>query len=62
MACKLMFIPNDDTQNYLLWRLEYVVENLDTQLNELTIEFLNNLQSCKANKQENVNVKLWGLV
>ena len=31
-----MYIPNDDTLNYLSFRLQLVVETLDTQLNELT--------------------------
>ena len=30
-----MYILNDDTQNYLFFRLQFVVERLDTQLNEL---------------------------
>ena len=36
MADKVMYIPNDDTQNYPFCRLQLVVETLDTQLNEPT--------------------------
>ena len=32
MADKLMYIPNDDTQNYLFCILQLIVERLDTQL------------------------------
>ena len=42
---KLMYIPNDDTQNYPLFKLQFVVETLDTQLNEIT-----NPNSIKAPK------------
>ena len=34
MADKLMYIPNNDTQNYLLCRFQ--LRRLDTQLNEPT--------------------------
>ena len=35
MADKLMYIPNDDTQNYLFCRLKLmVIKRLNTQLNE----------------------------
>ena len=36
MYDKLIYIPNDDTQNYPFYRLQLMVEKLDTQLNELT--------------------------
>ena len=36
MADKLMYIPNDDTQNYHFGRLQSVVETFGTQLNEST--------------------------
>ena len=36
MAGKMMYIPNDDTQNYPSCRLQLVVENLDIQLNDPT--------------------------
>ena len=38
MANKLMYIPDDDTQNNLFCRLQLVVKlkRLDTQLNEPT--------------------------
>ena len=32
----LNYIPNDNTQNYPLFKLQFVVETLDTQLNEIT--------------------------
>ena len=35
MANKLMYIPNDDTQNYPFYRLQLVV---DTKLNEQTYQ------------------------
>ena len=35
MADKLMYIPNEDTQNYPVCILQLVVETLGTQLNEL---------------------------
>ena len=41
MADKLMYIPNDDTQNYPSSRLQSISGySLDTQLNELTIQNL----------------------
>ena len=36
MADKLMYIPNDDTQNYTFRRLNLLVETFKTQLNEPT--------------------------
>ncbi len=36
MADKLMYNPNDDTQNYPICRLQLVVKRLDTKLNEPT--------------------------
>ena len=38
MADKLMYIPNDDTQNYPLCRLQLVIEKFghSSQLNEPT--------------------------
>ena len=63
MADKFMNIPNYHTQNYLICRLQSVVERLDTQRNEA-----NNQNSSKvpkswwANELENVIIKLWGLV
>ena len=35
MANKLMFFPNDDTQNYSLCRLKLVLKRLDTQQNSI---------------------------
>ena len=36
MADKSMYIPNDDTQNYLFWRLQLMVEKFEHQLNKPT--------------------------
>ena len=36
MADKLIYIPNDDAQNYFFCRLQLVVKRLDTQLYEPT--------------------------
>ena len=36
MPYKLMYIFNDDTQNYPFYRFQLVVGTFDTQLNELT--------------------------
>ena len=36
IADKLMYIPNDDTQNYLFCRLKLVFKHLNTQLIETT--------------------------
>ena len=36
IVVKLIWIPNDDTQNYHLSGLQLEVETLDTQLNEPT--------------------------
>ena len=46
---KLMYIPNDDTQNYPYHRLQLMVEILDTQLNEPTNQ--NSLKSRKLLSQ-----------
>ncbi len=36
MADKLMYNPNDDTQNYPFLGLQLVVDSLDTQINKPT--------------------------
>ena len=36
MADKLMYISNDDTQNYPFYRLKLVVESFETEFNEPT--------------------------
>ena len=36
MADKLIYIPNDDTQNFPFSRLQLVVKTFDTQINEPT--------------------------
>ena len=48
MANKLLYIPNDVTQNIPLCRLQLVLKRLDTQLNEPTNQ--NSIISCKANE------------
>ena len=57
MTDKLMYIPNDDTQNYLLSRLKLVVWNIWT----IQSKFNESHQSCRANEKENVILKLWRL-
>ncbi len=50
MTTKLMYIPNDDTQNYTFYRLQYVVEtyeHLSEWCNQL--KFNKSPQSCEAN-------------
>ena len=34
MTDKLMYIPNDYTQNYPFYRLKFLLKRLDTQFNE----------------------------
>ena len=61
MSDKLMYIPNDDTQNYLYCRLQLVVKKrLDTQLNEPTNQI--SIKVPKVVKSTNKKIKLWGLV
>ena len=48
MADKLMYISNDDAQNYPFFRLRLVVEHLDTHLNESA-----NQNSIKVEKPRN---------
>ena len=36
MADKLMYIPNNDTQNYPFCRLQFLFKQLDTQIDEPT--------------------------
>ena len=55
MADKLMYIPNDDTQNLSTVNYNYWLKSLDTQLNEPT----------NQNSSPNIKsryLKLWGLV
>ncbi len=49
-----MYIPNDKTK---IFHRNQWLKLLETQLNESTT-----FQSCKANEQENIIIKLWGLV
>ena len=46
MADNLLYIPNDDTQNYPFCRLQLVVEILDTQLNKPSTKFNESSQVC----------------
>ena len=39
MADKLMYILNDDTQNYPFFRLKLVVETLNDPTNQNTLKF-----------------------
>ena len=55
MADKFIYIHNDDIQNNQNCRLQLLVDRLDTQLNETTTRFL-------SQRQENVIIRLWGLV
>ena len=45
MSDKLMYLPNDDTQNYPLCGVKLVIETLDTHLNKQT-----NKSSIKVSK------------
>ena len=48
MADKLIYIPNDDTQNYHFYRLQLVVKGLDTQLNKPSNQNLLNVVNRKT--------------
>ena len=52
---KLMYISNDDTQNYPLCKLQLFVKNLDTQLNEPTNQ--NTLHSISNKLREHMTWK-----
>ena len=58
MAGELIYTPNEDTPNYPFCRIQFVVETLG----HLTNKNLFQIPSCKANKYENVILRLWGLV
>ena len=63
MADKLIYIPNDDTHNYPLCRLQLVVEAwLNTQVDEPT--YSNSIKVPKKAKPTNRRtlLYLWGLV
>ena len=51
MADKLMYIPKDDTQNYPLCRLQFVVKTSEQTLNEPTNQNSISPQGWYANKQ-----------
>ena len=54
MAGKLMYISNDDTQNYPFCRLQLVAEMFDTQINKPT-----NKKVPKVVKPTNKKTLLW---
>ena len=56
-----MYITNDKKQTYLFCRLKLVVETFENWFNILN-QPIKIPQSCLANEQENVIIKLWGLV
>ena len=60
MGDKLIYIPNDDTQNYSLCILQLVMKRLDTQFNESTNQ--NSLKVSKylseRKRKQNVIIKL----
>ena len=59
MANKLMYIPNDDTQNCPFCKLKLLVETFEhPTFNTNQTKH----QSCEAGKYENVIKKLWGLM
>ena len=51
MADKLMYIPNDDTQNYHFCRLQSVIKTFGSQLNESTNQ--NSIKVPKVDKLMN---------
>ena len=53
MDDKLIYIPNDDTQNYPFCRLQLVVKTFGLPTNQ---------NSKKGNKLQNVIIRLLGLV
>ena len=60
MGDKLIYIPNDDTQNYSFCILQLVIKRLDTQFNESTNQ--NSLKVSKyiseRKRKQNVIIKL----
>ena len=60
MADELMYIPNDDTQNCLLCRLQLAIETFGYSTNEPTNP--NSMKVPKVVNKENTIIKLWGLV
>ena len=59
MADKLMYIHNDNTQNYPFCRLKFVVETFEVKE---TIEIHYSPQSYYANEWEEGIIQLWGLM
>ena len=61
MAIKLMYIPNNDTQNYPFYRLKLFAEMLEQSIYEST-KFTKDPKVVKPTNKENVIIKLWELV
>ena len=60
MADKLIFILNDDIQNYPFLRLQFVVETFKHSTYRTNQSKSNwSPQSCLAKEYENVILKLW---
>ena len=58
-----MNIPNDDTQNYPLYRLQLLVETFGHSAKWTTqSKFNKSPQGCYANEKENIIVRLCGLL
>ena len=57
-----MYKPTENIQNSPSVDYNQWLKRFDTQLNETKNRNSKSTQNCKANEQENVNIKLWGLV
>ena len=57
MAYKLMYIPDDDTQNYPFCRLKFVIETFNTYLNRTINQKVPKVVSQLMGKRY---LKLWG--
>ena len=55
-ADKLIYNPNDDTQNNSFFKLQLVVESFGHSTNQS--KFKKSPQSCSANEYENTIIKL----
>ena len=64
MTDKLMYIPNDDTQNNPFCRLQFVIELNDCKFNLINQPFklIKVPKVGKLDLEENVIIKLWGLL
>ncbi len=59
MANKLLYIPNDDLQDYPSCIFQF--KHLDTKPSELNNQKSHSSKNFKANEYECVVIKLWGL-